>query len=62
MILRYSLLHHKPGIFKTMTGLTVALFDELVWDLEPASAPWSLPARRQRLRRSGPWGRGIRAA
>ena len=33
MILRYSQLRHKAGIFKTMTGLTVALFDELVWDL-----------------------------
>ncbi len=30
MILRYSLLRHKAGIFKTMTGLTVTLFDELV--------------------------------
>ncbi len=38
MILRYSQLRHKPGIFKTMTGLTVALFDELVWELEPAYA------------------------
>lgn len=38
MILRYSRLCHKPAIFKAMTGLTVALFDELVWELGPAYA------------------------
>jgi len=57
MILRYSLLHHKPGIFKTMTGLTVALFDELVWDLEPASAQ-ALSARRERPGRKRAVGAG----
>ncbi len=29
MILRYSLVRHKHGIFKTMTELTVALFADL---------------------------------
>jgi len=38
MLLRSSYLSRKPAIFKTMTGLTVALFDELVWDLRPALA------------------------
>jgi DDE superfamily endonuclease/Helix-turn-helix of DDE superfamily endonuclease len=38
MILRYWTLRRQPAIFKTMTGLTVALFDELVDDLAPAYA------------------------
>lgn len=36
MIPRYSLLRHTLGIVTTMLGLMVALFDELVWELEPA--------------------------
>ncbi len=52
MILRYSLLRHKPSIFKAMTGLTVALFDELVGDLKPAYAQatatrWERPGRKR---------------
>ncbi len=38
MLLRSPYLSRKPAIFKTMTGLTVALFDDLVWDLRPALA------------------------
>lgn len=38
MLLRSTYLSQKPAIFKTMTGLTVALFDELVWDMRPALA------------------------
>jgi hypothetical protein len=38
MILRYWTLRRQPTIFKTMTGLTVALFDELVDDLASAYA------------------------
>jgi hypothetical protein len=38
MILRSPSLRRNPAIFKTMTGLTVALFDDLVWDLRPALA------------------------
>jgi len=36
MLLRYTTLSRKPAIFKAMTGLTVALFDDVVWDLGPA--------------------------
>jgi len=36
MLLRYTTLSRKPAIFKAMTGLTVALFDEVVWDLGPS--------------------------
>ena len=57
MILRYSQLRHKAGIFKTMTGLTVALFDELVWDLEPAYAQ-ATAARRERPGRTRAVGAG----
>jgi hypothetical protein len=38
MILRYGTLRRQPAIFKTMTGLTIALFDELVDDLASAYA------------------------
>jgi len=38
MILRSTYLGQKPAIFKAMTGLTVALFDDLVWDMRPALA------------------------
>jgi len=57
MILRYSMLRHKPGIFKAMTGLSVALFDELVWDLEPAYAQATV-ARRERPGRKRAVGAG----
>ncbi len=36
MLLRYTTLPRKPAIFKALTGLTVALFDDLMWDLGPA--------------------------
>ncbi len=38
MLLRSTYLRRKPAIFKTMTGLTVALFEDLVWDIRPALA------------------------
>ena len=57
MSLRYSVLRQKPTIFKTMTGLTVALFDELVWDLEPAYAA-ATSARRERPERKRAVGAG----
>lgn len=38
MLLRSTYLGRQPAIFKTMTGLTVALFEDLVWDLRPALA------------------------
>jgi hypothetical protein len=43
MFLRDSLVSRKTPIFKAMTGLTVALFDDVLWDLEPASARRSRP-------------------
>jgi hypothetical protein len=52
MSLRYTVLRQKPAIFKALTGLTVALFDELVWDLSPAYAQatvaWRTRPGRQR--------------
>jgi len=50
MILRYWTLRRKPAIFKTMTGLTVALFDELVDDLAPAYAQATYDQRNRRGR------------
>lgn len=47
MILRYGTLRRKPAIFKTMTGLSVALFDELVDDLRPAYAQATYAARQR---------------
>ena len=38
MILRSTYLIRKPAIFQAMTGLSVALFEDLVWDLRPALA------------------------
>lgn len=57
MSLRYSVLRQQPAIFKTMTGLTVALFDELVWDLAPAYAAATV-ARRTRPGRKRAVGAG----
>ncbi len=58
MILRSTCLSRKPARFKTMTGLTVALFDELVWDLRPALAQAHYAAQerpdRQRAVGGGP--------
>jgi len=55
MLLRYATLSRKPAIFKAMTGLTVALFDELVWDLGPAyaAAQWAGKERPGRQRAVG---------
>jgi hypothetical protein len=36
VILRYWTLRRQRAMFKTMTGLSVALFEELVDDLAPA--------------------------
>ena len=47
MILRYAHLSRHPAVFHAMTGLTVALFDDLVTDLLPACAK----AKQQRLTR-----------
>src|SRR5436309_4562234 len=47
LILRSSVLGQKPAIFKTLTGLTVALFEDLVWDLEPAYAEATYTRRTQ---------------
>lgn len=57
MILRYWTLRRKPAIFKAMTGLTVALFDELVDDLAPAYAQ-ALYAQRNRPGRQRAVGAG----
>lgn len=47
MILRYAHLSRHPAVFHTMTGLTVAAFDDLVTDLLPAC----VSAKQQRLTR-----------
>jgi hypothetical protein len=57
MSLRYSVLRQQPAIFKALTGLTVALFDELVWDLAPAYAQ-ATAARRTRPGRQRAVGAG----
>ena len=49
MILRYSYLTRHPRVFLTMTGLPVAVFDEVVRDLLPAYAA----AEHARLNRPG---------
>jgi len=41
----YTVLRQKPAIFKAMSGLTVALFDDLVWELEPAYAEATVTRR-----------------
>src|SRR5215211_7391431 len=47
MIVRYAHLSRHPEVFRAMTGLTVAAFDDLVNDLLPACAQ----ARQRRLQR-----------
>lgn len=49
MILRYAHLSRHPAVFQAMTGLTVALFDDLVTELLPAC----VQAKQQRLTRQG---------
>jgi len=49
MILRYGYLSRHPRVILTMTGLPVAVFDELVRDLLPAYAQ----AAHDRLDRPG---------
>ncbi len=51
MMLRYGALSQKPTIFKALTGLTVALFDELVWDLAPAYAEATVAHRTRPSRK-----------
>ena len=55
MILRSSYLSRRPAIFQQMTGLTLALFDELVWDVRPAlaAARYAQQERPQRQRAVG---------
>jgi len=38
MILQYAHLHRRPALFKAMTGLLLAEFDALAWDLLPQIA------------------------
>src|SRR4051812_37483787 len=47
MILRYADLSGHPAVFHALTGLTIALFDDLVTDLLPAC----VTAKQQRLTR-----------
>ncbi len=63
--MRYTTLSRKPAIFKALTGLTVALFDDLVGDRGPAygAAAYERKERpgRQRAVGGGPgagWGCG----
>jgi hypothetical protein len=55
MILRYTSLHRRPALFKAMTGLLLAEFAELAWDLLPqiAAAPGAHPRQQQRQRAVG---------
>jgi hypothetical protein len=55
MILRYERLHRHPAIFKAMTGLYVAEFDELLADVLPrlAHADQQRRTRRERKRALG---------
>lgn len=55
MILRSPYLSRKPAIFQQMTGLTVALFDEVVWEVRPAlaAARYAQQTRPQRQRAIG---------
>ena len=57
MILRYWSLYRKPALFQTMSGLSVALFDELVADLAPAYAQATY-AQRHRAGRQRAVGAG----
>jgi len=53
MILQYTHLHRRPALFKAMTGLLLAEFDDLAWDLLPqiAEAPGA-HVRQQRRKRA----------
>ena len=55
MILRYERLHRHPAIFKAMTGLYVAEFDDLLTDVQPrlALADQQRRSRRERKRALG---------
>ena len=52
MILRYTYLHRCPALFKAMTGLLLAEFNDLAWDLLPpiAEAPGAHPRQQKRQR------------
>ncbi len=53
MMLRSTYLRRKPAIFKTMTGLTVALFEDLVWDMRPPLAQTRYAAQDRPGRSAG---------
>jgi hypothetical protein len=61
MSLRYARLSQHPPIVQAMTGLSVALFDELVWDVRPALAA-ARYARQERPQRQRAVGGGRRCA
>ena len=60
MILRWAYLRRKPAIFQQMSGLTVALFEEVVWDVRPAlaAARYAQQERPQRPQRQRAVGAG----
>ena len=49
MILRSPYPSRKPAIFQTMTGLTIAMFDDLVWAMRPVPAQTRDAAARDAL-------------
>jgi hypothetical protein len=55
MILQYTHLHRRPALFKAMTGLLLAEFEALAWDLLPqiAAAPGAHPRQQTRQRAVG---------
>ncbi len=55
MILRYTYLHRRPALFKAMTGLLLAEFNDLAWALLPqiAEAPGAHPRQQKRRRAVG---------
>jgi hypothetical protein len=55
MILQYTHLHRRPALFKAMTGLLLAEFEALAWDLLPpiAAAPGAHPRQQRRQRAVG---------
>jgi hypothetical protein len=55
MILQYSRVSQVPKVFKMMTGLSVAEFDALAWDVVPqiVAAPGAHPRRTVRQRAVG---------
>jgi len=58
MLLRSPYLSWKPAIFKTMTGLIVPLFEDLVWDTRPALAQTRYAAQERPGRQRAGEGEG----